>query len=215
LHISCGPGSPCSHIPYDLFEMRVLNTFFVVVANSRIRPTLVVYMCMACTCAWNPAWDHDDSCGLTHAELVIVNKDQRVSPPTFQADVWALGTTLLECWTGRKPYMGCRDFQIIAYLQSRVPPTFECKHRPLPKELADLLSHCLAAVPEERPSALNLLQRLKQAKPKLMREQQEPLRQTPQATVLPDAIVQLNIASPRGCAAPLDFVGHRDCNVGV
>jgi eukaryotic-like serine/threonine-protein kinase len=74
-------------------------------------------------------------------------------PATAATDMWALGTLLYQCLSGRLPWRGESPTDLVAATCQRDPdPLPEVEG--LPTEVLDLCSRCLAKEPQERPTAL-------------------------------------------------------------
>jgi eukaryotic-like serine/threonine-protein kinase len=84
-----------------------------------------------------------------------------------RSDVWALAATLLEAWSGARPYGSLTPQQIFVKHCSRAPPPLDVSARPLPPPLQRVLARCLDFDVAARPSAAELrrLRRLAQVLP--------------------------------------------------
>lgn len=72
-----------------------------------------------------------------------------------EADVYSLGLTLFEAWTGTNPRRGRTAGETVLAATRELPPL--SSYRPdLPVELTDLIDECLDLDPEWRPSATEL-----------------------------------------------------------
>ena len=72
-----------------------------------------------------------------------------------EADVYSLGLTLFEAWTGLNPRRGRSAGETALAATRELPPL--SSYRPdLPVELTDLIDECLDLDPEWRPSAAEL-----------------------------------------------------------
>ncbi|QRV84429.1 Ephrin type-A receptor 4 [Ceratobasidium sp. AG-Ba] len=88
--------------------------------------------------------------------------DSRASPFSMAADLYALGMTILEVFTGRPPFHGTENHRVIVIvtLNKEIPPRPE-KFIPLDEKgdrLWSFLSTCWANKPDERPSARELVE---------------------------------------------------------
>ena len=79
---------------------------------------------------------------------------------TDKADVWALAATLLEAWSGERPYSKRSMHRLMVQQAMDVPPSLDIAARPLPAALRELLAQCLQVAPDEWPSAAALYQRM-------------------------------------------------------
>ncbi|KDN41107.1 hypothetical protein RSAG8_07661, partial [Rhizoctonia solani AG-8 WAC10335] len=79
---------------------------------------------------------------------------------TFEGDVYALGMTILEAFTGSAPYNGLLDVAVMRSLMQRVHPVRPEKQLPIGNQSADLLwtlmTHCWDSEPNKRPFALDV-----------------------------------------------------------
>ncbi|QRV98484.1 Serine/threonine-protein kinase [Ceratobasidium sp. AG-Ba] len=87
--------------------------------------------------------------------------DSRASPFSIAADVYALGMTILEVFTGRPPFHGTENHRVIVIvtINKEIPPRPE--EIPLDEKgdrLWSLLSTCWANKPDERPSAREVVE---------------------------------------------------------
>jgi serine/threonine protein kinase len=74
-------------------------------------------------------------------------------PATAATDMWALGTLLYQCLSGRLPWLVAGPTELVhATCEADPDPLPEIVG--LPPEVADLCSRCLAKDPVERPTAL-------------------------------------------------------------
>jgi len=111
------------------------------------------------------------SCGTAAWAAPEVLKNSRY---TEKADVYSYGVCLWEFWTRRDPYEGMATFQIIFAVGTEglrpVIPS-EC-----PREYAKLIEDCWDSDPRNRPSFLEVIEKLKtiqEEKPELLFEPQE------------------------------------------
>ncbi|UYV76550.1 hypothetical protein LAZ67_14001107 [Cordylochernes scorpioides] len=83
-----------------------------------------------------------------------------------RADIWSLGITALEMAEGKPPYGDIHPMRAIFMIPTKPPPTFQDPNQWSP-EFVDFVQHCLVKNPEERWSALQLLQHefIRNAKP--------------------------------------------------
>lgn len=80
----------------------------------------------------------------------------RGQPPSRASDVWALGVTLHVALTGRPVYEGSPDGNLLSALRTVLAgtPTIDPS---LTDDEADIVSHCLAADPADRPATAEAL----------------------------------------------------------
>ena len=74
-------------------------------------------------------------------------KEGKLSPA---ADLYSLGVTLFQLLTGRVPFTGKTEYEIIEAHLKKPPPEIEKLNPAVPKELASLIKKALAKRPEER-----------------------------------------------------------------
>ncbi|CAE6491886.1 unnamed protein product [Rhizoctonia solani] len=91
---------------------------------------------------------------------------------TFEGDVYALGMTILEIFTGSAPYEGLLDVAVMRRLMLREQPERPQQHMPTGDELSDhlwdLLTSCWDSEPKKRPFAAVVRNKLKVMKKKRM-----------------------------------------------
>ncbi|CAE6491894.1 unnamed protein product [Rhizoctonia solani] len=84
---------------------------------------------------------------------------------TFEGDVYALGMTILEAFTGYAPYQGLLDVAVMRNLMARVPPARPERQLPIGNKPADLLwslmTRCWEGEPQKRPSAMYIRDEMK------------------------------------------------------
>ncbi|MCY1007546.1 serine/threonine-protein kinase [Nannocystis pusilla] len=74
------------------------------------------------------------------------------------SDIYALGTVLFEMLTGRLPYTGRNDYDIMMKKGRQEAPRVDELVRDVPAALADLVSRCLAPRPENRIRSMRVLE---------------------------------------------------------
>ncbi|CAE6354218.1 unnamed protein product [Rhizoctonia solani] len=83
---------------------------------------------------------------------------------TFEGDVYALGMTILEIFTGSPPYEGLLDVAVTKRLMQRAHPERPLRHIPIGDKSSDLLweaiTSCWHMVPQKRPAALQVRDKL-------------------------------------------------------
>ena len=89
-----------------------------------------------------------------------VAEQAKEEPITCAVDVWGLGATLLECWTGQPPYGNLKNAQILYKMLHRCGPSLECKDRDMPYAIREIVEACLDFEPSQRPTAAEMLQQL-------------------------------------------------------
>ncbi|CAE6462477.1 unnamed protein product [Rhizoctonia solani] len=76
---------------------------------------------------------------------------------TIEGDIYALGMTILEAFTGAVPYAGISDVGVMGRLYRKEPPIRPVEHLPADDRRANflwlLLDKCWAANPQDRPSS--------------------------------------------------------------
>ncbi|KAG8712711.1 hypothetical protein FRC09_019550 [Ceratobasidium sp. 395] len=81
----------------------------------------------------------------------------RGAPCSFEADVYALGMTILEVITGKLPYAGLQDMAVMNSINSKRHPKRSEEHIPTTSVSGDalwsLLSRCWGFEPGSRPTA--------------------------------------------------------------
>ncbi|MBX9686557.1 MAG: protein kinase [Candidatus Obscuribacterales bacterium] len=87
-------------------------------------------------------------------------QDQSLGPKT---DIYSLGCVLFECMFGRRPFKATSYIEWSSVHRHVRPSYRQDDLSKLGKELARLSTICMAKNPEERPSAAELVQQLKQA----------------------------------------------------
>ncbi|KAL5636242.1 hypothetical protein ACGC1H_004905 [Rhizoctonia solani] len=96
----------------------------------------------------------------TAPEIIAETTDQN----TFKTDVFSLGMTILEVITGLPPYAGINDGAVVLRLVTGKHPARPEAHIPTGDERADLLwallSDCWALSPQDRPTALEVRDRV-------------------------------------------------------
>ncbi|CAE6367489.1 unnamed protein product [Rhizoctonia solani] len=77
---------------------------------------------------------------------------------TFESDVYALGMTILEAFTGSVPYGSLHDLTVMIRLMQKIPPERprECMSGEFPDALWNLLASSWDVVPKNRPMALSI-----------------------------------------------------------
>ena len=84
----------------------------------------------------------------------------RAKPVNAKADVFAVGVCLYEATTGKKPFSGQTEAELLAKrLEGTFPTPSELVHK-FPAELEQIILDAMAADAEARPTALELHQRL-------------------------------------------------------
>ncbi|MDC0667263.1 serine/threonine-protein kinase [Nannocystis radixulma] len=74
------------------------------------------------------------------------------------SDIYALGTVLFEMLTGRLPYTGRNDYDIMMKKGRQEAPRVDDLVRDVPAALADLVARCLAPRPENRIRSMRVLE---------------------------------------------------------
>jgi len=74
------------------------------------------------------------------------------------SDIYALGTLLFEMLTGRLPYTGRNDYDIMMKKGRQEAPRVDDLVRDVPAALADLVARCLAPRPENRIRSMRVLE---------------------------------------------------------
>ncbi|PCC67590.1 Protein kinase domain-containing protein [Nannocystis exedens] len=74
------------------------------------------------------------------------------------SDIYALGTVLFEMLTGRLPYTGRNDYDIMMKKGRQEAPRVDELVRDVPAALADLVARCLAPRPENRIRSMRVLE---------------------------------------------------------
>lgn len=75
----------------------------------------------------------------------------------YKADIWSLGITILEMAEGKPPHFDIHPLRAIFIIPTRPPPVFAEKDK-WSSELNNFLSCCLTKNPNDRPSAIQLLE---------------------------------------------------------
>lgn len=74
------------------------------------------------------------------------------------SDIYALGTVLFEMLTGRLPYTGRNDYDIMMKKGRQEAPRVDDLVRDVPAALADLVARCLAPRPDNRIRSMRVLE---------------------------------------------------------
>jgi hypothetical protein len=83
------------------------------------------------------------------------------SSSDYKSDMWSFGMTLVELLTGQLPYHGTVVLDVPKSIAKKQLPQFNWKHNgPEWDPIKAVLMDCLNWTPSDRPSALDLLQRL-------------------------------------------------------
>lgn len=78
-----------------------------------------------------------------------------------RTDIYAVGAMLYELLTGRRPFQGRNDAEIMTHVLQRPPMPLRAYDRTLPAAMEGLIRRCLAKDPAQRPaSAADLLSEL-------------------------------------------------------
>ena len=81
-----------------------------------------------------------------------------------RADVYALGCVAYCLLTGQPVFEANTPMEMaVAHVSSRPPPLSSRTDRPMPESLDQIVMNCLAKKPQDRPTAFQLAQKLKQA----------------------------------------------------
>ena len=111
-----------------------------------------------------------------------------------EADVYSLGLTLFEAWTGINPRRGKTAGETVLAATREVPPL--SAYRPdLPADLTDLVDDCLELDPEWRPSAAELAEGVSSLSESLDRGAPERQREPVESKVRDDRVWPVRIAT--------------------
>jgi serine/threonine protein kinase/Tfp pilus assembly protein PilF len=80
-------------------------------------------------------------------EMIGTPSDQLVSPTI---DVYGLGTVLYECLTGRPPFIGSTQLEILTAVAESEPAAVQSLRKNVPRDLAIICHRCLARRPSDR-----------------------------------------------------------------
>lgn len=78
---------------------------------------------------------------------------------SFASDIWSFGITMIELFTGNPPYAELSPASAIRKIASDVPPVLNCGSQ----ELRRVIEGCLHDDPLQRPTAIELLARMRRA----------------------------------------------------
>jgi len=92
-----------------------------------------------------------------------------------KADIWSLGITAIEMAEGHPPYWNIHPMRAIFLIPNRPPPKLKDEEKWSP-EFIDFISKCLTRAPDQRPSAIQLLQHPFILKAELITNPQEVLQ---------------------------------------
>src|SRR5690606_34543129 len=74
------------------------------------------------------------------------------------SDIYALGVVLFEMLTGRLPYTGRNEYDVMMKKSREAAPPADDLVREVPPALADLVANCLASRPESRIRSMRVLE---------------------------------------------------------
>ncbi|MBI1947519.1 MAG: Hsp70 family protein [Deltaproteobacteria bacterium] len=100
----------------------------------------------------------ESTIGVAIGTLEYMSPEQLIGQPIDpRADIFALGVVLYECITGRLPFAGQTEREILFSQLSTDPPrpsTLVSADHPIPRELDELILQCLDREPSRRPQTM-------------------------------------------------------------
>ncbi len=92
--------------------------------------------------------------GSSIGTLMYMAPEQAAADPEIdgRADIYSLGATAYEMLTGAPPFAGLPARAMLAARMSKLPPSISTVRDDVPADLDDLIMHCLASDPADRPA---------------------------------------------------------------
>lgn len=159
-----GTGIPASEAIAILLDVaQALSEIASSVVHRDIKPDNVLYwqgnwaLCDFGIARYADAATADDTRKYALSASYAAPEQWRYEHATSAADIYAFGVLAYELLSGQRPFSGTRDELRTQHLNS-VPPVL-----PGSRKLSWIISECLLKAPEARPTAANLLIRLRRA----------------------------------------------------
>jgi len=168
---------------------RDINPSNILTVGAERRPLLIDFNIASSSAVERPAFTAHSKIEGTLAYIAPEQTGRTGRTADHRADLYALGATLYELATGRRPFVGNDAFELIRNLLLQVPIPPATVDPDVPRPLSDIVMRLLAKEPDERYQSAEgldadlreLLRRLERgnAKPFQLGEKDFPQRLTP------------------------------------